>query len=95
MDNASNESLSGQGNLETHPRVMALSEGAMKMYVALLHYAAPDGSVVQKRVDELCLTVDLRSFYELLASGLLNAEWYVWNPVVLDRAEALERAEVP
>ena len=81
--------------VENHQRVKALSDSAMKMYVALLHYAAPDGSVTHNRVEELCLTVDVHAFYELLASGLLGAEWYVWNPVILDDSERLSSGEVP
>ena len=84
-----------QEPIASHPRVKALSDRAMKMYVALLHYASPDGSVVHNRVEELCLTVDVHAFYELLASGLLGAEWYVWNPVILDDSERLSSGEVP
>jgi hypothetical protein len=77
-----------------HPRVRRLGERAREMYLYLLEHASPDGSVVHKRIDDV-MTEDTLAFYELMGSGLLNAEWYVFRPVVLDQAEVLERGEVP
>lgn len=78
-----------------HPRVQALSPDAREMYLALLERAAPDGTLVHKRIANMVQIFGPQVLWELLSSDLLAAEWYVVSPVTLDRAEAFEAGDAP